>query len=62
MDRLFSVFVLLVLLALAPAGMRAGCIEERAQPVFFSMLFPQLVPPSMAGELLLIPLEEGVAL
>jgi len=48
MDRLFSVFVLLVLLALAPAGMRAGCIEERAQPVFFSMLFPQLIPECIA--------------
>ena len=40
MGRLFSVLLLLAVL-LCPAGeMR----KEHAQPVFFSMLFPQLIP------------------
>lgn len=46
MGRLFSVFVLLAAL-LCPA-VRAP--QMPAQPVFFSMLFPQLVPQWMLGE------------
>ena len=42
MGRFFS--VLLILLALMGIG-KQTC-ESAAQPVFFSMLFPQLVPPS----------------
>ena len=54
MGRLFSVFILLAVL-LCPA------VREKhtsAQPVFFSMLFPQLVPemwtePGEAEDMLL---------
>ena len=40
MGRLFSVFLLLAVL-LCPAG---GTQSASVQPVFFSMLFPQLIP------------------
>ena len=40
MGRLFSVFLLFVVLLCPAAGKRS----ELAQPVFFSMLFPQLIP------------------
>lgn len=41
MDRLFVLLGLLALLAMMPMRI-AG--EEDAQPVFFSLLFPQLMP------------------
>lgn len=50
MDRLFSVFLLLALLAYAPVCMDGEPIEACAQPVFFSMLFPQLMPEDMTEE------------
>ena len=56
MGRFFAALMMTALLLPAPGH------KQAAHPVFFSMLFPQLVPPSMAGELLLIPLEEGVTL
>ena len=40
MDRLFVLLGLLALLALVPAR----CGTEDAQPVFFSLLFPELMP------------------
>ena len=43
MGRFFSVLFLLAVL-LCPAGAMQG---EYAQPVFFSMLFPQLIPAWM---------------
>lgn len=50
MGRLFSVLFLLILLL----GVSVRVSEPAAQPVFFSMLFPQLVPPELleatAGE------------
>ena len=49
MGRLLSAAVLCAALLMPAQGMRA-----QAQPVFFSMLFPQLVPPqwreATAGE------------
>ena len=46
MGRLFYVFILLAVL-LCPANcMRRDC----EQPVFFSMLFPQLIPGWMLEE------------
>lgn len=54
MGRLFSVLFLLAVL-LCPAGeMR----KEYTQPVFFSMLFPQLIPEWMMDE----RDQEGIAL
>ena len=46
MGRLLSVFVLLAVL-LCPASGRSGAAAE---PVFFSMLFPQLIPQWMLEE------------
>ena len=46
MGRFFSAFLLLAVL-LCPA---AGAKREAVQPVFFSMLFPQLIPAWMLGE------------
>ena len=40
MGRFFSVLLLMVLLT----GMHAQMPESCVQPVFFSMLFPQLLP------------------
>jgi len=49
MDRLFVMLGLSALLALAPV-----CGRQAAQPVFFSMLFPQLMhtaqPEATPGE------------
>jgi len=43
MGRLFSVALLSAVLLLVPS-----CPESMpAQPVFFSMLFPQLIPPCL---------------
>ena len=54
MGRLFSALFLLAVL-LCPAGeMRKEC----TQPVFFSMLFPQLIPEWMLAE----RNQEGIAL
>lgn len=57
MGRFFSVLLFSAVLMLAPAC-RAGM---QAEPVFFSMLFPQLIPPCMlegaeatAGEAVLL--------
>lgn len=57
MGRFFSVLLFSAVLMLAPAC-RAGMQAER---VFFSMLFPQLIPPCMledaeatAGEAVLL--------
>ena len=51
MDRLLIMLALALLLALVPV--RAG-MDDDVQSVFFSMLFPQLVPPgcleATAGE------------
>ena len=41
MDRLFAILLLALLLAMVPV--RAG-MDDGAQAVFFSMLFPQLSP------------------
>ncbi|MBQ7886846.1 MAG: hypothetical protein IJ313_08155 [Clostridia bacterium] len=46
MGRLFSVFLLSAVM-LCPAG---SAREACAQPVFFSMLFPQLIPEWMLEE------------
>lgn len=46
MGRFFSAFLLLAVL-LCPA---AGRKYAPAQPVFFSMLFPQLIPQRMLNE------------
>ena len=43
MGRLFSALLLSAGLMLVPAGQG----RTPAQPVFFSMLFPQLIPPCM---------------
>ena len=43
MGRFFSAALLAAALMLVPAGQSAA----PAQPVFFSMLFPQLVPPCL---------------
>jgi len=43
MGRFFSVFLLLAVLLYPAAGMQRAC----AQPAFFSMLFPQLIPQWM---------------
>ena len=51
MDRFLVALLLALLLAMMPV--RAG-MDDGAQAVFFSMLFPQLVPPgwleATAGE------------
>lgn len=46
MDRLFAVLLLAALLLLGPVGKdwTRGPEAEKAQEVFFSMLFPQLMP------------------
>ena len=46
MGRLFSAFLLLAVL-LCPAAVKKNA---SAQPVFFSMLFPQLIPDWMLKE------------
>ena len=46
MDRFFSVFLLLAVLLCPADRMR----RDGAQPVFFSMLFPQLIPQWMLDE------------
>ena len=46
MGRLFSVFILLAVLLCPADCMRRGC----EQPVFFSMLFPQLIPDGLLGK------------
>ena len=46
MGRLFSVCALMAVMLLPAQEMHAAY----AQPVFFSMLFPQLVPQWMLGE------------
>lgn len=43
MDRLFCMIALCALLAHVPALQDAGA-QRAARPVFFSMIFPQLVP------------------
>jgi len=52
MGRLFSCVLLSIMLLPAPRG------AEHAQPVFFSLLFPQLMPgmqqESAAGEAVLL--------
>lgn len=40
MGRLFVCILILLLMALAPVE----GVKEKAQPVFFSLLFPQLMP------------------
>lgn len=47
MDRFFSAAMLAALLLLAPARALAGG-PALTQPVFFSMLFPQLMPQESA--------------
>lgn len=54
MCRFFSLFLLLALLLCPADGMR----RRYEQPVFFSMLFPQLIPQWMLGE----GMEEGMEL
>lgn len=44
MGRLFSVLLLAAALMLTPAQR----MDTYAQPVFFSLLFPQLIPPQLA--------------
>ena len=46
MGRLFSVFLLLAVLLCPAAGERS----MPAQPVFFSMLFPQLIPECLLDQ------------
>ena len=46
MGRLFSMLLLLAVL-LCPAGQVRGA---SAKPVFFSMLFPQLIPEGLLAE------------
>ena len=41
MDRLFVALLLALLLAMMPVR---ACMDDGAQAVFFSMLFPQLAP------------------
>jgi len=54
MGRFFSLFLLLAILLCPAGGMRRPC----AQQVFFSMLFPQLIPQWMLDE----GAQEGVLL
>lgn len=46
MGRLFSVCALMAVMLLPAQGMR----DAHAQPVFFSMLFPQLIPDGLLGK------------
>ena len=46
MGRFFSVFLLLAVLLCPAVGAQRAC----TQPVFFSMLFPQLIPQWMLEE------------
>ena len=45
MGRFFAALLCCVMLMSAPRG-----IAVSAQPVFFSMLFPQLIPDCLRGE------------
>lgn len=46
MGRLFSVCALMAVMLLPAQDMRGAY----AQPVFFSMLFPQLIPDGLLGK------------
>jgi len=57
MGRYFAALFLALLLTPAPGEQGNG-----AQHMFFSMLFPHLIPPCIAGEALDAPFAEAVAL